>query len=360
MATLKYWIVGLALVSSLACGSAPEKSPQISQIPNTPECGACTINTRELLVLSGPPSALVEWPQSATIDGQGRVILAQPNKKAPPAVFGSDGQFIGFIGREGAGPGEFRHAAHITVDLFDTLWIADWNPPRLSVVSPDLKVVRSFPIPGGVQSEVVPAPGKVALAAITFDGRRALAPIKVFDFIGNPIGTYGPNPTEPSHWDTQYRLAPDGSGGFWAVRLWGRHLILHVDSVGNERLFERTPTWFRGMAPGAPTSSDASAARAIWQDDGLLWIVFQVHAPAANAVMDTVRPEGVPVAVARDPDSVYDTWVEVLDPRRLALVASQRFDEVFAVSPGPGRLVRVQETDTGLRVSIVALQLHRP
>jgi hypothetical protein len=75
--------------------------------------------------------------------------------------------------------------------------------------------------------------------------------------------------------------------------------------------------------------------------------------------MDTVRPEGVPVVVARNPDSVFDTWVEVLDPGRMTLVAARRFDEVFAARAAPGRLVRVQETDNGLRISIVALQLHR-
>lgn len=359
MPQLGCWSRSGALALCLACHQAPDNSADIALIPNTPGCPTCTIQSREVLVLSGPPSAMVEWPQSAAIDARGRLFLAQPNKHVPPAVFGANGQFIGFIGREGAGPGEFGLAAHITVDPFDSLWIADWAPARLSVVSPDLQVVRSFAIPPGVQSATLPAAGTVALAAVTFARRRAFAPLKVFDRRGNQVGIYGPAPTDPNHWDTQYRLAPDGSGGFWAVRLWGRLLILHVDSSGHERLFERTPPWFRGVTPGARTADDASSARAIWQEGGLLWIVFQVHAPTPNAAMDTVRPEGIPVAVPRNPDSMADTWVEVLDPNRLTLVASRRFDEVFSVPASPGRLVRVQETDTGLRISIVALELHR-
>ena len=135
-----------------------------------------------------------------------------------------------------------------------------------------------------------------------------------------------------------------------------------MDSTGGETSYEQRPDWFTGIPAEATTADhDVSAARAIWEDTaGLVWIVFKVAAESSDIAMDTARPEGVPVAVLRDPDAAYDTTVEVLDPRRGELVAAHRFPELLTVSAGPGRLIRVLETDAGLRISVVALRLQRP
>jgi hypothetical protein len=343
------------------CRPAPAARSEIPEIPGTVVCAACEIIAEEAVVLSGPASALVEWPQSAWTDSRGRIVLAQPNKQIMPAAFGPDGRFLQHLGGEGEGPGEFRYAAHLAADAHDSVWIADWGTGRLSIFDPDFRFVRSFPVPRLLSLALLPD-GDLVTAGRAFDGGKGPVPIHRWDRGGVRVAGYGPPVKQSSGYEHQYLVAAARNGGFWAVRLWGRLLLLRVDSAGEERWYERRPEWFRGIPVGA-TSADqgVSRARAIWEDAaGLVWTVFQVAADSVGIVMDTVRPEGVPVAVPRDADAAYDTMVEVLDPSRGELVAAHRFPEVLTVSAGPGRLIRVVETDAGLRISVVALRLQRP
>ena len=344
------------------CRPAPAARSEITEISGAVGCAACEIIAEEAVVLSGPASAFVEWPQSAWTDSRGRILLAQPNKQVLPAVFAPDGEFLQHIGGEGEGPGEFRYAAHLAAGAHDSVWIADWGTGRLSIFGPDFRFARSFPVPSSLGSLALLPEGDLITVAPSFDGGKEVVPIQRWDREGDRFAGYGPPVKQSSGYEHQYLVAAARNGGFWAIRLWGRLLLLRVDSTGEETWYERRPEWFQGIPAGA-TSADQGVSRAwaIWEDAaGLVWIVFKVAAESSDIVMDTVRPEGVPVAVPRDPDAAYDTMVEVLDPRRGELVAAHRFPELLTVSAGPGRLIRVLETDAGLRVSVVVLRLHRP
>ncbi|HKS05764.1 MAG TPA: hypothetical protein VJR92_05585 [Gemmatimonadaceae bacterium] len=58
-------------------------------------------------------------------------------------VFDAAGKQIAAVGRAGSGPGEFDDVASFVGWLGDTLWVHDFNPRRLTLISPLNAVVRS-------------------------------------------------------------------------------------------------------------------------------------------------------------------------------------------------------------------------
>lgn len=344
-----------------ACGGAETKpGPPAELISGAATCPACQIHVREVLTLSPPPGGFVEWPQSAWVDGRGRILVAQPNKRVLPAIFDSTGRFIQFIGREGEGPGEYRYAAHIAADAHDSIWISDWGNGRLSVISPEITFARAFST-SQVGSLSPTGSGRLVAAAASASGRQRLTAIQVYDLAGNWLNGHGPVAGQLSGaTDVQYLVAGARDGGFWAVRMFGRLLLLHVDLEGREQWLERTPEWYDGLPEGATDLTGASWGRAIWEDaEGLIWIAFQVAAKNEGIALDTLRSEGQLFEVPRDPDEAFDTWVEVLDPAQGRLVIAQRLPNVLSVGAGPGRMLRVVETEDGLQINLVQLSLQR-
>jgi len=351
---------GLAclVVVSIGCQADAPRDPDIIWVPSAPSCAQCEIVLDTTVILSGPSEAFVEWPSSAWLDSQGRIFLAQPNKRIPPAVFAPDGRFLTFLGREGEGPGEFRYAAHITTDAHDSIFIADRNPRRLTILGPDLTFVRSFPLPARVQSLAVLSDGRLASnSGSASDDRRSL---HRFTREGSRDGSFGP--PARGGFDYQFRIAPAKAGGFWAIRLWGRYLLGHVPSDSSSTWYESQPAWFLGF-PDDPTLEQLPAhtwVRGIWEsEDGLVWIASQAPSLVRAPTLDTIRPEGVAVTVARDVHEAFDTIIEVVDPRVPHVVASRRFDEVFSLSVGKAQMLHVRETDRGLQFLLVRVGLKR-
>lgn len=68
--------------------------------------------------------------------------------------YAPSGEFLGSVGREGAGPGEFRRVVRAGW-IADTLWVSDTQLRRTTLISPDLEVVRTVPDHGLAQ----PMPG---------------------------------------------------------------------------------------------------------------------------------------------------------------------------------------------------------
>jgi hypothetical protein len=105
----------------------------------------------------------------------------------------------------------------------------------------------------------------------------------------------------------------------------------------------------------------APAVRAIWEDaEGLLWLVTTVPTGNPDVAMDTLRSEGRSIPVPKNFDDAWDTVVDVVDLRAGQLVASARFPEYLQVAVGPDGMMHVEETDAGLRMTIVRFKLRRP
>jgi hypothetical protein len=77
-----------------------------------------------------------------TRDSRGRYYVA--NGESPTVwVFGADGALVSRLGREGAGPGEFRRPTAVVAGPSDSLYVFDASLSRMTVFAPDLAFARA-------------------------------------------------------------------------------------------------------------------------------------------------------------------------------------------------------------------------
>ncbi|NOT08888.1 MAG: 6-bladed beta-propeller [Gemmatimonadales bacterium] len=321
------------------------------------------------MVLGGRDTSLIDHPESVWRDSRGRYFVLQPNKEEMPIVFDRGGRFLRRIGRKGDGPGEFRFAAHGTVDAADSIFIVDWVG-RASVFSPDFKYVRSFPFPQGVRSMVVLRNGDLLANALVSDRQTIGLPFHLFRRDGNRYAAAGDRSRPYIHTEN-YRLAhrvtPAAAGGFWSVPRIGDYHLEYWNALGKrEAHFRSSPDWFVELPPDIglrdPFKLDppVSMIEAIWEDrSGLVWVVTRVADPKRHlARQDTVRtPEGKAV-VPSDLDRTSDSIIEVIDPRTHRVMAWHRFDEYLHFAVGGGRVANVRTRPDGfvtIRIMNVSL-----
>jgi hypothetical protein len=117
--------------------------------------------------------------------------------------YSESGRFLGSVGREGAGPGEFRRLVRAGW-IADTLWVSDTQLRRTTFISPNLEIVRTIPDvvrpapddPGqpGSHLELIPY-------AVYADGSRLVWDIRPLD----------PSSSEdPNDGSAIVRISPDG------------------------------------------------------------------------------------------------------------------------------------------------------
>lgn len=336
-------------------------------------CRQCMITASPVLTLARRDSGLVEHPQSAASDGRGNYYVTQPNHGEMPMVFGADGRFRGKLGRPGKGPGEFTAAAYVAIGAGDTAFVADWTG-RLSVFGPGGRPhIRSFVVPPSARAIQILTDGSIVLNSSVFDRETVGLAFHFYRADGYRFGATGDRST-PYLPSTDiffvHRLGRAPDARVWSLRFMGEYRMERWRRDGARELFlVRRPSWFIGLPPrlrGVDTNTlepPPSQGLAIWEDDsGLLWTMMLVPDPKRfRAQRDTVRtPEG-DLRSFRRPDLAWDTIVEVIDIRARALVASRRFDEVFAPSLGGGFVLQVVERPDGLFMAhVVKLSLtHR-
>lgn len=341
-------------------------------VPNTVSCTPCQIRVREEARIGPGEPRLVEWPQSIWRDGSGRLFLMQPNRPEPPMVFDSAGRFLRVLGRRGAGPGEFQNAALVFGDRHDSTFVADWGTSRVTVFDAALRPVRAFSFPSVARAAVVLGDGTLLANAVTADPASVGLAFQFLDRTGRRITASGNAdlayvPSTQNRFVYRLGAASVGRrGSFWAVPLFGQHRIEHWVRPDSVELFLRGATPWFVAAPGNAAAFDPNGGvswlMGVWESpSGLVWTLARVPDLRGPSSREPVRtPEGV-FAVPRDMDREFDTVVEVLDPRTGGLVTSQRFDELFALSAGQGRVAHIKESPSGeLVIRIVHLELVRP
>lgn len=82
----------------------------------------------------------------------GRIVVADGGLDSRLSVFSPEGRYLGRLGREGDGPGEFRFIRSLQVGPNDSLYVFDVSLQRLTVFSAELGRARmaTFRVTGGV------------------------------------------------------------------------------------------------------------------------------------------------------------------------------------------------------------------
>ena len=181
----------LAAVIATSLWAVPASSQEVQPVHRAEGADAWSLRLEEVLAIGS-----MEGDQSfgrimdIAWDGRDRILVAD-DLGSHIKVFGSDGSYVGTIGRAGEGPGEFSQPWQIAVDPSDSLYVWDAGHSRIMVFSPDHHFTRSFLISPAwvVASMEVPAPDRLLLAAF---GTGETLPIKVLDKDGAVLREAGP------------------------------------------------------------------------------------------------------------------------------------------------------------------------
>jgi len=349
-------MLAIAGVIATAAGLQAQTS---ASIPSDLACPRCTIRVESMMTIGRDDDRLPSRPYVIRRDSRGRFFVVTPETSpSVPIAFNSQGRYLREIGREGAGPNEFRDAIALDVTLADTLYVFDRGNARLTVLDPGLREVRTAPIPPSTNAAIVLATGAVVLNAAVGDSERIGHPYHRFDAIGNYRGFFGADPDEPVRpgdiagavrW-----LTPAHGNQFWSLRYARSYTMELWDASGTlVRRYTRDADWFarydraKNLAPGNPPQSRGMG---VWFDQrtGLLWTIVHVADPQwRDGAGPLRRADGGEYMPIHDRQRVYDTIVEVIDVNAGRVLARRRFDGTVDIPIGAGLFAGVRETAEG-------------
>jgi hypothetical protein len=343
----------LVLLTFGAFDSIPDSFPRQTAPPKrylirgtTPTCPTCSINAVKLTSIGADEGAEVLTPGSVDVDQRGRTVALNMNNQY--VVFDSAGQRLAIFGRKGRGPGEFDGVQGKTFGAADTLYVFMPGLGRVGVVSPDYQFVRTVPFPPIPTSQFVAlGDDRFVLAATatfpTADRRReTLADPLHLVSEGSIVRSFGtdslptPGSVEESAEKSRF-IGPSTRGRIWSAHF-RRYVIERWDTAGTLELsIVREVEWFpivRATYQDPMLVRPHPSQTGVWEDsEGRVWTLIRV-ADAKWRARPPVKPSTLERgSIGRTPaelqDSLYDSIIEVFDPKRGVLLASRRFPQDF-------------------------------
>ncbi len=267
-----------------------------------------------------------------TVDGRGLFhtvdAIVSPGQIR---VFDNKANLIRTVGRDGAGPGEFRHHFPPFFALGDTAFVADLTLRRMTRLSPAGEYIDSHSLPG-LPKQIIGLPGGGYLVNGRIGTPSAVGwPLHHVNRHGVVLKSFGADvavldPMMPAGSNRVAAFArPDE---IWAALI-NRYVIERWTLQGKKTLIiERRAEWFqpwqRYDGPQTVVRPPATV-HAVWEDDSQnLWVAISV-ADANWRRTDFQNKPGDMIAIPRSSKhDIYDTIIEVIDPRAGVLVATQR------------------------------------
>ena len=344
---LACWKVTYALLllgAPLACGDAQE------QVPGTQEQGPG--NGETVLAVDGRTCdtclsfhQVVELGQEdgpgylravffVALDSTDNYWVSQPYG---PKVYSPEGEFLGQVGQEGEGPGDFRDAGDLYVDERNNVHVFDRANVRETVIGPDRQVIATSQLAGPYSQAVPIGDGRLA---VNFASMKA-------DLIGLPIHvvqgdsvlrSFGP--TEGAHslrlnktlaYDPEREILYSIGVGEYLIEAWSRSGVLRAG-------YRRVGLWEPRdlMVSSGPVSPDnpphpyVSDLRV--DSDGRVWIAIWVPRDDwQNHLEERRLPDGRLAYVPQGgvSETLMRSIVEVVDPKAARVVYQAEFDELI-------------------------------
>lgn len=309
---------------------------------------------------------MATWPRvSARHPGGYRVLVPQPGGvPSLPLAYGDSGAFLGPLGTAGDSAGGLREPLFARIGPGDSLWLFD-NAQRVLIFAADRHWVRTVQLPVGPWDAAVLGDGRMLVSSSSSERPFPL-------LLLGPTGTLvrelaGDSASQSIHAPRRVVRAPDGS--WWTIPMQFRYRLEHWDSAGTPLgTIERSPDWFlpyRAVTSPSKESAPSPMLMDAWFDDaGRLWVLGKAADPKWGEGLSAQETDSTQARSINDPDKVYDTIIEVLDPVSGALLASARFDVSYPFAVEPGVVMRVRTTANGwnqaelMRVVLDATKLN--
>ena len=263
---------------------------------------------------------------------RGRYFLGSP-RKATLEVFDSGGAFVGALGREGQGPGEFQSSYDIMFHQ-GRLVVTDAMQRRLAFF--DIELSES----GGVTLPFTPD------GSAAFLGRHVVfnAHVPTRETLGLPIQVYSIDSGEvravggDDRWFSamspgavRRRLAGADTDRYWAARI--DEYRIDLLTVDGDTLLSvlGSPPFLPERVDAVRTSTEAPpplVTDIASDSSGHLWVLVLVPDPEWHdaVVRDAGSAHGWRIA---DYSAYYDTVLDVIDPATGELLGRRRFDPMM-------------------------------
>ncbi|HYW11677.1 MAG TPA: hypothetical protein VE871_06950 [Longimicrobium sp.] len=313
-------------------------------------CPGCRLELHRVVELGDAqgPGRLDQTLASWAADSRGRILLAS-GWQVPVRVFGADGRFTGTL--QPALPGDTLPLSIglVTVTAGDTAHLVDDLRGLHLVLGPDGNVVRMH----------TPTPLRPASMRLLLGGGRAVGTgtVATRDNVGFPLHLLGPDGAVlrsfgadlaadiPGHSMDLRKLALAGPAAVWAGHLTGYRIERWSLEGERQAAFVRDVPWFQPYTDmrWRPDQAPHPILMALRQDaGGRLWSVVRVADErwqgARPVIADTLLARRNPAA-QYDPEELFDTMVEVIDPACGRVLLSRRFPGLIAGFLDDGRMV---------------------
>lgn len=340
-------------VLSLVPGSAVGQR----SVPDEVACPDCRV-ARQIEVRIGQadgPGIITGIPNAVTRDSAGRYWILDP--VGGPQVFLSNGLFLGTIGREGDGPGEFRNLVDAVALPGDSVLLLDLSLRRATVIGPDLEWARMTSLGPLVPRAGVATtwPARLVLHGTAYTPRLAGWPLHALDLSGSEaviLESYGSNNGEMPSPHPAYiarALTAAGHGDHWSAEQYAYRLTRWTEAGTVVQQLQRNPDWFTGRSMGIlgnPETPPSPRIGSIATDErGYLWVYL--HVPAGTWKRAWPQDVGREISVSRIQfEFLYTTVLEVIDPERARVITRASLDG-YVVKALPGRRAVFYETSDG-------------
>lgn len=302
------------------------------------DCMSCALTATEVAVLGGvdagpgfvgKPVALAQLPD-------GRFALGDRYDQDHVKLYRASGDYWGSVGRRGKGPGEYEMVQAIRPLDDGGIEIFDLSQSRVTQLSPDLEVVRTFRVEvAGVWTAVLPDQSRVVMAPLPTPASAGL-PLHLLGPDGTWQRSFGADPPLENlqDWDQQIRhISTASDTSVWSAPYLEYALEEWSTSGHLVRRLERQVSWFPHVRQGGFVNAEMPpnpSNRAIHADAaGLVWVITWVaDAEWESALEEAKDPYGRNYITydTANPSRYFDSIVEVIDPEKAAVVGRVRLD----------------------------------
>ncbi len=319
------------------------------------QCTSCRIQLTREVTLGSDPNSLSPGVWSSVLrNNAGEYYVATLVTDGADHIrhYDATGRFKRAIGRAGQGPGEYRSIVQMVLGRGDSIYV--FESTRLSILSPNGAYARSVsPLPFIARQAVVLPSGDMLLSAQRRTRGLAGLPIHRLSASGQHVASFGAQPAvfdpeRPSLSTRRVAIAREGT--VWLARP-DRYLIEQWSPRGTRLLtVTRAPNWFpvreQELYPDkAPTPYIVDLRVGI---ENYLWVAAVRQDPNWKR-HHILRGEGVPYSPT-DQDKLYDSVVDVIDPKTGALMASAVLPQRVGGFVDAQRVWVLRETRAGLWV----------
>lgn len=319
-----------------------------------PECQQC-LRIDSITTLEFAPSAGVMDPRpwSATVGANGDVFLVTADWRL--VQYGARGRLVRVAAR-GQGPGEFQRP-QLVLRYGDSVLVFD-RAGRMSVLGPDGSYTRSIPWTPATTFDMVVVDNRLVINGIIQSRARIGFPLHSADLGGEPGLAFGSRTPDfrfdaPPTW--RRRLARGRSSTVWALRelQYQAESWQLGDSARMRASFRREVQWFPAQQEyEVPTPARAPltvVTDAQEDSSGRLWVLVTVPGPNWQRALGPERrsPYGDTYYQPEFFDSLHTSVLEIVDPSRGVLVASQRLPGYFIFLLESGLALRFRQTEQG-------------